>query len=402
MKSIYETRFRENIASNAKYLKFVFNDHFVIILFIAIGYLAYLYSQNLAFITTLNPFLIRLLIAIFFHLEIANFNFVTFLKEADQIFLLPVISKLKTVYKTATVYSMILPVFVYGITVIILFPILHGFDSRFKLIYVIILFISLLLLQLIKFNLFKIKIEGKSSKLIQFCSFSFQLLFFVLFTFNQLLIGLMITFVGWISIKIFDQIKKAGVFQLSLAIASEKKRQNRINRFYSLFVDLPETQITIKRRSYLDFLKSKKSFKGNLFLLTFLRSGTYLGLFVRLLLINIVLNVMLESNFLAMILSFVFLYLLLFQLGPIYREITDNFWPRLFPVSSGIWLKIFQNQILKIGIIYVTIVSLVMLFGSVKNWCNALIYLIGGIFLTVLITKKLLLKNRLRYKKIEN
>ncbi|BDR58510.1 ABC transporter permease [Xylocopilactobacillus apicola] len=392
MKSIFRKRFQENLVSNTKYLRYVFNDHFVLILLILVGYFAYLYSQNLNLILRFNPWLLKILIGLTFLVQLKSFNLVTLLKEPDQSFILPVISDLKLTFRFSTFYSLILPTITFGLTTIALTPILHGLDSSFKIVSGLALTLSLIFLELARFAHFKLEIYSKKESLSAKLAFNGILIVVLgLILLFSVYWGLGISFIIWVG---FCLRPKSKVLQVQMAIQSELRRQGRVRKFYSLFVDLPDQIVPVRRRKFLDFLKSKKSFQENLFLVTFLRSGTYLGLFIRLLLINSVVIFLLKGDLFSLVLSVVFLYLLMFQLIPIFKEANDRIWFKIFPVLPNRWMEKFQIFLLKIGIVYTVIIAGIML---VNNAMNALLFLGGGIIFTILFVKFYLVR---RLKKV--
>ncbi|BDR56401.1 ABC transporter permease [Xylocopilactobacillus apis] len=396
MKKIYHNRFQENLANNSKYLRYVFNDHFILILFILMGYLAYLYSQNLNSILSLNPYLLRAIIAIIFFIELNSFNYVTLLKRPDQSFLLPAISKFKENFAFATTYSMALPTITFALSSLAVFPIINKLDHTHGPFVWILILAGLICLQLALFNSFKSKIYGKFSGL----KFNISILFLNLIVMIPIVVGKYYLFLGLSFLYLIlsaaiDKIKKESIFKVDFSIDSEIRRQSRINKFYSLFVDLPDSEIQIKRRKYLDFVKSNKSSQKNLFWKTFLRAGNYLGLFLRLLLINVIILLLFRNSIFSLILSFILLYLLLFQLIPIYQQVISNFWFRIFPTKKSNWIKLFQKFLIEIGVTYTIINSLVMMDNYHYNFINAFIFLGGGIVFTILITK-LYITSRIR------
>lgn len=385
MKSIFHRRFHQNLIDNTKILKYVFNDHFIIMFFIILGYLAYLYSQNLSLIIKYNPYLIKSLIAFIFYIEINNFNLVTLLQKPDRNFLLPVIDELKENFKFSTTYSMIFPLLTFVMTTIAVTPILHGFNSQFNLISVLLIIGSLGLMQISRFVFSMLKIYGKIVDQ-DYIFYIGQGLILSSFVFNQLFLLLGLSIIGLVVLVSLKN-RTGSVFKVDDAINWEVKRQNRIQKFYSLFVDLPERSTPLKRRRYLDVFKTKNSTEQNLFLLTFLRSGNYLGIFVRLLLINIVIDFLLKSNLWSLIFSFVFLYLVIFQLIPIYRQISQNFWNQIFPVSFESWIKNFEKLLIKIGLSYTMVNALFILICNPKNWLYCIVFITGGIFFTIIAVK---------------
>lgn len=388
MKSIFKNRQRTNFKKNSKYLPYVFNDHFILIVIILIGYLAYLYANNLKIILQIKPFILQVLIIFLLFFELHSFKFVTYLEKPDQNFLLPIINNINDSFVFATVYSLILPVFTFTFTAIILTPILHGINSSFNFLSILILIFGLTILQWAIFICFQQKIYGKiKDKGFLICKEIILVCTLALIFLPCDWLFLLITLTEVILLKCYDHLKPNSILQINIAISEEEKRQSRILRLFSLFIDLPNKQIPVKRRKYLDFFKKFNSNLQNLFLLTFLRSGNYLGLFLRILIINYIVNFFVKDFIVAIVINFTLLYLLLFQLIPIYQQTIDNIYINIFPIAKLKWQRFFRNWLNKVGYIYILLNVIIMILVSPEHYLIYLTYLIGGLILINLMTK---------------
>lgn len=388
MKSIFKNRQQTNFKKNSKYLPYVFNDHFILIVIILIGYLAYLYANNLKIILQIKPFILQVLIIFLLFFELHSFKFVTYLEKPDQNFLLPIINHINDSFVFATVYSLILPVFTFTFTAIILTPILHGIKSSFNFLSILILIFGLTILQWAIFICFQQKIYGKiKDKGFLICKEIILVCTLALIFLPCDWLFLLITLTEVILLKCYDHLKPNSILQINIAISEEEKRQSRILRLFSLFIDLPNKQIPVKRRKYLDFFKKFNSNLQNLFLLTFLRSGNYLGLFLRILIINYIVNFFVKDFIIAIVINFTLLYLLLFQLIPIYQQTIDNIYINIFPIAKLKWQRFFRNWLNKVGYIYILLNVIIMILVSPEHYLIYLTYLIGGLILINLMTK---------------
>lgn len=388
MKSIFKNRQQTNFKKNSKYLPYVFNDHFILIVIILIGYLAYLYANNLKIILQIKPFILQVLIIFLLFFELHSFKFVTYLEKPDQNFLLPIINNINDSFVFATVYSLILPVFTFTFTAIILTPILHGIKSSFNFLSILILIFGLTILQWAIFICFQQKIYGKiKDKGFLICKEIILVCTLALIFLPCDWLFLLITLTEVILLKCYDHLKPNSILQINIAISEEEKRQSRILRLFSLFIDLPNKQIPVKRRKYLDFFKKFNSNLQNLFLLTFLRSGNYLGLFLRILIINYIVNFFVKDFIVAIVINFTLLYLLLFQLIPIYQQTIDNIYINIFPIAKLKWQRFFRNWLNKVGYIYILLNVIIMILVSPEHYLIYLTYLIGGLILINLMTK---------------
>lgn len=388
MKGIFRKRQQTSLVQNARYLPYVFNDHFILIMVIIIGYLAYLYAQNLSLILAINPLILRIGILVLFFLELHSFSLVTYLQDPDRNFLLPVLDHLRDTFKLATIYSLFIPIITFTFTTVFLTPLLHGLNSRFNLISGVSTICGLIFLQLGLFNCFQQKIYGK----IKGQTFTIIRELILIGTLALVFLPQPWFFLGTalgelILLLLFDHVQPQGKLQVNYAIVAEEKRQSRILRFFGLFMDIPDEQAPVRRRKYLDFLKSAKHDQQNLFLLTFLRSGNYFGLFFRLCIINWLVIFFFKGQIVEVIVSLILIYLLLFQLIPIYQQTTDNQFFSFNPIKGQEWRHIFQKWLRQVGFTYVLINWIVMIVVKPTDYLNNLVFLVGGLLLTYLMTR---------------
>lgn len=85
--SIWKRRQQLHLKKFSRYSKYIFNDHFVLVLLFLLGALAYQYSE---FVKTVTPDFLwgKLLIVAIFSGSIFIGKLATFLEPADQVFLL--------------------------------------------------------------------------------------------------------------------------------------------------------------------------------------------------------------------------------------------------------------------------------------------------------------------------
>lgn len=112
MRQLWQKRVRQHIQEQVKYLKLVFNDHFVLALIFLLGALGYTYANA---VKALDPsaWWLKLLLSLVLLAAVSFGRFATLLKEADSVFLLPKESDLPVYLKAARGYSAWLPVIFY-------------------------------------------------------------------------------------------------------------------------------------------------------------------------------------------------------------------------------------------------------------------------------------------------
>ena len=130
--------------------------------------------------------------------------------------------------------------------------------------------------------------------------------------------------------------KDKGVFNWRYAVESEKARKDRVYSIFSMFTDVEEKQVTIKRRKYLDFLLPKAIAKENpnlfLYRRSLLRNPEYLNLLVRMTVFAILISWLVQDWRWALGLSCLVIFLTVYQLLPMATEFDSNIMYRVYPI----------------------------------------------------------------------
>ena len=120
MVALWRTRLRQHVQEQQKYLRLVFNDHFVLVLLILFGGALYAYSL---LVKTLQPsWWLALCLAVIFTALIALGQLATLAQAPDQVFLLPKAEAFSDYLLKARRYSMILPATLLGFAALAMWP----------------------------------------------------------------------------------------------------------------------------------------------------------------------------------------------------------------------------------------------------------------------------------------
>ena len=233
---LFKERSKRFNARCAKYSRYVFNDHFILVLLFLLGFVLVQYSQLLKHFPK-NPWAIILGLLVLCLLLPFWGNIATYLEPADKHYLLVKEEEVLDHVKKATGRAFRFWVIVQTLIFILVIP----------------LFLAL----------------------------------------GLPVWGVILVAVAMAILKCFIFQKKAQPFykQSGLnwteAIAAENKRQHSILKFFSLFTNVKGITSSVKRRAYLDgILKRTKKDKEHtwyyLYLRAFLRSGDYFALRLRL------------------------------------------------------------------------------------------------------------------------
>ncbi|HGD4553292.1 TPA: ABC transporter permease [Streptococcus agalactiae] len=286
MKKLFNKRRSLFLTQNSKYLRYVFNDHFVLVLMFLSGFLLYQYSQLLKdFPKTHWPIIV--IVSIIILMLLAMGGIASYLEPADKQFLL---------IKEETIKEII--------------------NSAKKRTYIFWLVIQTLFLVLISPILIKL---GLSVFMITLLIFGLGIIKWLVITYK---------------VKVFYNNQN---LNWDAAINHEQERKQSILKFFSLFTNVKGISTSVKRRSFLDVIlklisKTPSRLWTNLFVRAFLRSSDYLGLTIRLVTLNILSVIFVNETYLALALAFVFNYLLLFQLLALGHHFDYQYMNQLYPV----------------------------------------------------------------------
>lgn len=326
MKALFRKRRQEFQHKHTKYLPYVFNDHFVLVLLFLLGFILFQYSQLLKhFPANPLPIQLGLLIAVLFLLNLGSVA--TYLEKADQHFLLTKEAEVIAHIRSVERLSFILWSSLQTVLLLPLFPLFQRLG------------VSLL---------------------------AFVLLLVVLVLAKRLLLKRKVA--SFLSSKGLDWEK---------AIAFEADRQQAILKFYALFTNVKGISTKVKERPYLNpILKlikaDSKKVWTNLYLRAFLRSSDYLGLFLRLLLLSCLSLAFISNSYLAVGLALVFHYLSLFQLLSLYHHYDYHYMSGLYPTKPQHKQRNLLSLLRQLSGLML-IVNLVLC----RSWQNALVLIVA-------------------------
>lgn len=332
--TIFEARVRKFQKKSMKYIRYMLNDHFLIVLFFLFGFIMVQYSNWIQTIRVLEWPLLGLLAVLLASIPFFG-GIATLLEPADGIFLSVVGQDFKTYLQKAIRRSWALPLLVMLVSTGIVFPIVaQAFGTNMSM------FVKLFLLQvLFKDLLFRCTkyayrgvlhftwMEKLGIYLIAVANF-FGMLFWISEGWSFVL------FVIPILLSIFIEYyygKAAFVYRFDSMIELELERQQRIYRLYALFVDVPMVhKPQAQRRSYLDAVLKilvGKNPSGHRYLVsrTVVRTSQYMSLLLQLSVVSFVVALFSQEYYWNFIINALLVMLLGFQLvGVIQSANTRN------------------------------------------------------------------------------
>lgn len=331
---LFETRVRKYQKKSMKYMRYVLNDHFLIVLFFLFGFIMVQYSSWIQSIRVLELPLLGLLGALLASVPFFG-GVATLLEPADGIFLSVVGQDFKAYLQKAIRRSWMLPILVMLAATGIIFPIVaQAFGTNLSM------FVKLFLLQVFfKDLLFRCTkyayrgvlhftwMEKLGIYMIAVANFFGMFLWIsegwsiVLLVIPVLLIIFVEQYYG----------KAAFVYQFDKMIEMELERQQRIYRLFALFVDVPMLHKPHAHcRTYLDgvlkmLVGNQPSGHRYLVSRTVIRTSQYMSLLLQLAVVSFVVALFSQPYYWNFIVNALLMMLLGFQLvGVIQSANTQN------------------------------------------------------------------------------
>lgn len=384
MNNLWKKRLNLYLKRMIKYYRYVFNDHFVIALLFLLGGISYTYSN---FIKSLNvdlsyPWAKPVVIIVL--LVMLQFGKVgTLIDEPDKVFLLPqekgMREYLMKAQKRAWVSNSVIQIVVW----IVLLPFIY-YGVHLNLVESIILLLSQVALKVAQVNLFFIRaFEAKyqAGEYSLIFNYVVPLIVYMLGLYASIYFALGIT-VGLILY--LKSLPKNKIIQWNYLIDVEKLRLMRKYSFFNLFTDVPQVKKKAKRRKYLDWLIPKfKSVYGYLFIRAIIRNGEYSGLYIRLTVIEFIVLLFIPKFWLSLVIGMLFIYLIGFQMLPLYKYFDDNVFVHLYPLETNSKGKEFKSILLALLIIN-AFISAIAVYIAIQN------LLLSGAFLALVLVESIL------------
>lgn len=397
MRNLARKRLQTNLQHSLKYLVLVFNDFFILALIFLFGALMFWYAQSMKKMPV-GLWFYRPLVGIILWLTLLTGKLVTLIEPADLQFLLPQDKQIAAYLKPMFNYSLIVPTIILVLLAGILFPfatIKAQISSLEYLCGVIAVFIAKILqLKAMEHNLFF------NSKIALPMINSVLLLALILSITWPVTIYAVTIILGICAGLIIIKPRHSALFDWQYAVKQEKKRKNRVYGAFSMFTDVKEKKVTIKRRKYLDFLLPKTNKKENpnrfLYRRSLLRNPENINLLVRMTVFAILISWQVQDWLWALGLSCLVIFLTVYQLLPMANEFDGNIMYRIYPIERAkrgqdlvivlALALLLQWLIISLFWLLVLPINLNLLVASVALLVFSLI--IGQIYLPVKIKKR--------------
>ena len=371
-------------------------------LIIVLGAVLINYSKWIAIASKVELYSVYTAATVVFSYYLVSIKIKTYIKEADAVFLLP----LEKYYRKVGLKTVINSTVVHIITVIIFYfatkPItnLIGNIDRLSIIMLLIVIIWNNLLKYLQVIHYK---EIIWSKLLLFIVIFMQLL--VVF-FDDIAIRI-IYLISIIVLAVFTYyiMKNAGnklnakdqekyVVNWNQAADYDKHRIESYLKFVNMFIDVPLSGVKVSRRKYFDILlpkltkdnfKKENSFKYYYYRV-FLRQENTVYLALRLMLLAVLVIYSFKNTYVSGLAIISYSYLTIIQLVPLYKQMSNNIWHSILPVSEDIKIKSYKQLLTSVMIVTTLLLGVVSILLSSFSTMNILV-IIGSVVIANIISK---------------
>ncbi|MET4562905.1 ABC-2 type transport system permease protein [Lysinibacillus parviboronicapiens] len=293
LRDVWSSRFMHYIGEVQKYMQFIFTGHIAIVLVFLVGAGGYQYSEWLKIVEADFP--AEPLIALIIGVLLAFSRPTTLLREPDQVYLLPLESKMSQYFKKALAWTFWSQVWIVAIVYIVSIPLLKAVTELTTVGIWAVFFLIVVLKYISVQGEFNYRYSERGhfiwvDRLERAVVFGVTM-YFALQT--KLILALIAAVIGCAYIAVF---RKKSVGQPVAYEHFVKLEQNRMMSFYrfaNYFTDVPHLRGSIRRRAWLDWLyKFVPYTKGNtqkyLVFRTFVRTDDHFYLWLRLTVISAV------------------------------------------------------------------------------------------------------------------
>ncbi|MDY0406234.1 ABC transporter permease [Virgibacillus sp. 179-BFC.A HS] len=383
----FKHRFSAHLKETSRYLKYIFNGHIAVAMLFFISALAFYYQRWLAELPENFP--TALIIGILFA-AVATYSPVrTMLQEADLVFILPAEHKMGIYFRNTLIYSFVIQLYLVLLAAAMLGPLYFAtFANRQGSMYLLLLLVLLIFKAWnLLANWWMLRIRDKNIRTAEQCVrflLNFAVFYFAVDGFMELA---SIATILFISLCLWDWRTSKQQFGLNWNLLVEKDihRMQTFYRIANMFTDVPHLKTKVKKRQWLTSLVSKniplrrKATFDYLYRITFVRSGDYFGMYVRLIIIGGLLIWYVPNMWMKIIFAILFLYMSIFQMMSLYQHHRTIVWLDIYPVEKNVRQQSLLKWLMQLAMLQVILFAVLLAVLGVYTAC-AVVFVGGSVF----------------------
>lgn len=385
----YKKRLSSHFKELGRYLRYIVNGHLAIVLFFLISTLAVYYQQALSVLP--EDFPTAIIIGILFGLIVSYSPVRTLLKEPDLVFIIAAEDRMNAYFRNTLIYSFIIQLYLVFLIAAALGPLYFAtYPERTGKTYLL----TLLVLVVIKIgnllaNWWMLKVRDKNIRQIDLVVrvlLNVGIFYFIVQG-DMVFAGVLTVIFCFIFFYDYIYSKKQIGINWDLLIEKDQQRLHAFYRFANMFADVPHLKVRVKKRQALVQAATKAiPFEQNktydyLYRITFIRSGEYIGMYVRLVILGGLIIYFIPNMWLKVIFSILFLYLSTFQMMTLYHHHRVNIWLDLYPVDPNEK----KQSVIKIlyQLSFIQIILFAVVFLVIQEYLGLVLALGGGILFSL-------------------
>ncbi|MGP4041970.1 ABC transporter permease [Gracilibacillus sp. D59] len=360
---LFVERLSAHMKELSRYLRYIVTGHIVIAMVFIVSAMSVYYQRFLEDIPDYFPS--AWVIAIVLGVVTAHSPIQTLLKRADIVFLIPAESQLSSYFTRTLVYSFVTQIYLFVLAMAAVAPLymaVFSENSSYGLLFVVLLIIKGWSLVA---NWWMLRIRDKNirvmDKVVRF-SLIVTLVYFFL---AQEIIFLAVVTVLLIVLFAtnYQTARKHKALNWDLLIESDYLRMRSFYRLANMFTDVPHLETQVKKRHWLSRLLTgslpfqQKQAYPYLYRLTTVRSGEYLGIYIRLLVIGGLLIYFVPNPWLKLIFALLFMYMIFLQVIPLWKHHATLVWLDLYPIAQQVreqaFIKWMQQLIFVVALVFI-------------------------------------------------
>ena len=365
MNSLFNQRLQAHFTQMSKYLRYVFNDFFVIALMFIIGGIGYQYAMFIKHLQA-GQWWEKLVLVVLLLVVIQLNNLVTFVKRADFVFWLPKEKEFFAFLRSGLRYSKSIAVIVQIVAWFIMIPFIEKTMVTINIALTLMFLVILVVLKMMILNFQMTDNYHHNGNFLNnkiFYRVIIPLVVVALATYFNVYVGVIIGIVVLILSHLLVAKLKQQSINWQVVIEKTESHENSLNRFFNMFTDVENMQGAVKRRSYLDSMF--KIFNNDVYSVLYsrgiVRDKEISGLLTRVSILGAIIIGAIKLDWMAILIAMLFMYLIVFQLIPYFTNFEDNVFTSLYPINFDLQVKSFTNVIGKIMIL----VIIVLMIGSI-------------------------------------
>lgn len=386
LEDVWRKRSAHYTAELQKYMRFVFTGHMALVIVFLLGAGGYQYSHWLDANHGNEDVPVAIIAAVIVSVFVTFSRPVTLLKKPDEVYLLPLETKLDTYFKRALNFTYVTQLFMSFVIYIVMWPMMRQV-GELSVRHIIIGLVAVIVLKYLNVHaefIYRWLRNGQASWVLLDYAIRFILttviIWAVVMNMPFIATGALLVFLihtVWIKNTI-----KGQPFPYEHFVALEENRMMGIYRFANYFTDVPQVHGSIKRRAYFDFLyklvpkKHANTFEYYLFR-SVIRTDDHFYLWLRLVVINALVAGFVDIAIAAAIMSAALGFAVAIQLKQAIGSTHEFTMSMLYPLQA----KARQKAAVKIVRYFLIAQAVIVLLASIMHpycWAYALIIIIVG------------------------